>query len=264
MTPFFGPPSVSVAHLSDPHLTADGRAAEPAVGLSQALSRVLALDPLPTCVVVSGDLAEHGSPEEYAALHEVIDGFPLPLLLVTGNHDDRENLLTAFGGSAHLGGSTSAHYLVEYPEVTMVILDSLVPGAPGGLLGAEQLDWLDSVLDRRPDVPALVCVHHPPVPLGIPFQDGMRLDDGAELEEVVAGHPNVARVLAGHVHRQTTTGFGGSVLTTAPSTHRQSALKRNSDDPCGFVSEPTAFLLHQQTDRGWVTHTVQVSHAENP
>lgn len=239
-------------------------AAEPAAGLRRALAQVLTLDPPPTCVVVSGDLADHGAPEEYELLREIVDGFPLPLFLVTGNHDDRENLVAAFGGGAHLGGGASAHYAVEYPELTLVVLDSLVPGAPGGLLGAEQLDWLDTVLARRPDVPALVCVHHPPVPLGLPFQDGMRLDDGAELEAVVAHHPNVARVMAGHVHRQTTTGFGGSVLSTAPSTYRQSVLKRDGDGPPGFETGPTAFLLHQRTDHGWVTHTAQVSHSVTP
>ncbi|WP_431869927.1 phosphodiesterase [Nocardiopsis eucommiae] len=262
MTPSSGSTSVSVAHLSDPHLAAG--AAAPAAGLSRALAQVLTLNPPPTCVVISGDLADLGAPEEYDLLREIVDGFPLPLFLATGNHDDRENLVAAFGGGEHLGGGESAHYLVEYPELTLVVLDSLVPGAPGGLLGSEQLDWLDTVLDRRPEVPALVCVHHPPVPLGLPFQDGMRLDDGAELEAVVAHHPNVARVLAGHVHRQTATGFGGSVLSTAPSTYLQSPLQRDSDGPPGFAPEPTAFLLHQQTDHGWVTHTVQVNHVVNP
>jgi 3',5'-cyclic AMP phosphodiesterase CpdA len=246
-----------IAHLSDPHLTTGPLGGRPAAGLQLALARVMALEPRPDCVVITGDLTDHGRPDEYLALRDVIGDFPLPLHLATGNHDNRETLLDAFGGGPLLGESMEAHYCVEYPEATVVVLDSHLPGSPAGRLGQAQLAWLEQVLDRRPDTPAVLAVHHPPVPVGLPFLDGMRLLDGDALNEVIDTHPNVIRVMAGHVHRPITAGL----VTVAPSTYRQTGLVMTDGMPPGYLDEPTGFMLHLITGDSCVTHTVAVSHA---
>jgi 3',5'-cyclic AMP phosphodiesterase CpdA len=252
--------TAAIAHLSDPHIMTGPLAGGPAEGLYRALGRVLMLDPRPDCVVITGDLADRGTAAEYRALREVIGRFPLPLHLVAGNHDDNEALLGEFAGTRFLGDGSQTHYSVDHPAFTLVVLDSTVPRSPGGHLGAAQLEWLDEVLARRSQLPAVVCLHHPPIALGIPFLDGMRLDNGEELAAVLARHGNVARVLAGHVHRPVTAAFAGGVLATAPSTHLQSGLALNGDVP-DYLPEPTSFLLHLTSGPTWVTHTVPVSHA---
>ena len=250
-----------IAQLSDPHVTTGPLAAAPASGLHRALGTVLALRPRPDCVVITGDLTANGRPDEYLALREIVGAFPLPVHLVTGNHDDRESLLDMFGGTPYLAGGFSAHYHVDLPDATLVVLDSLTPGSPGGRLGDEQLAWLDGVLAGRTDAPAVVCLHHPPVAVGAPVMDAMGLADADALAAVIGRHPHVVRVAAGHLHRQVTSAFAGTVLTTAPSTWIQVGLAMTDDEEPGFLAEPTAFLLHLIADGGCVTHTVQVSHA---
>jgi 3',5'-cyclic AMP phosphodiesterase CpdA len=255
---------VLLAHLSDPHLTIGPLLAGPAAGLHAALGRLLGLPTRPDAVVITGDLTDHGRPEEYDQLAQLLDGVPLPVHLATGNHDDRDALLGAFAGTSHLGGQDRAHYAVDLPGARLLVLDSLVPGSGAGRLDVEQLAWLDDQLGQRPGTPALLALHHPPVAVGIPFLDGMRLLDADALAGVVTAHPQVVRVLCGHVHRATTAPFATTLVTTAPSTHRQSALDMTSPGTMGYLDEPTSFLLHQLTDatgHACVTHSVPVSGA---
>jgi 3',5'-cyclic-AMP phosphodiesterase len=250
---------VLIAHLSDPHLRTDVLAGEAAGALWLALGRVLALEPRPDCVVITGDLTEFGRVDAYRQLRELVGAFPLPLYLVTGNHDDPAAMLEVFGGTPFLGGGRSAHYAVDHPGFTVVALDSWRPDGPAGRIGAEQLEWLDDVLGRRPEAPAFVCLHHPPVAVGIPVLDGMRLEDGPALGAVLGRHRNVARVLAGHVHRAVGVPFAGTVVSIAPSTCRQTSLTLRPDQRIGFSGEPAGFLLHVRTESGFATHTVAVS-----
>jgi 3',5'-cyclic AMP phosphodiesterase CpdA len=54
-----------VAHVSDTHFGNDQQ--DPTTRLDRVMDHLLALDPRPDVLVVSGDVADHGLPEEYAA-----------------------------------------------------------------------------------------------------------------------------------------------------------------------------------------------------
>ena len=249
-----------IAHLSDLHLARGPLAVPPAAALADALARALALEPRPDCLVITGDLADTGHPDEYAALRDILRKCPVPVHLLPGNHDDPGALIARFGDTPFLGNGVSPSYTVEYPEATLVVASSWVEGSPAGLLGPDQLGWIDRALGARPAVAAFVCLHHPPVPVGIPFLDGMILDDAAALADVLRGHPHVVRVLAGHVHRDASALFAGTLMTTAPSTFRQAALRMHDAAPPGYVAEPAGFLLHVLDGGTCVTHSVTASH----
>ncbi len=249
-----------IAHLSDPHLTSGPTGAGPALGLERALRRAASLDPQPDCVVITGDLADHGAAIEYAALRQILDDVPLPVHLAIGNHDDREAFLEEFGGSRYLTGASQTYYAVDYSHATLVVLDSQVDGTAAGRLGSTQLGWLAEELTRRPALPALVCLHHPPVPVGMPVLDAIRLTDADALADVLARCSPPVQILAGHVHRAISAHLGAAAVSVAPSTYRQVDLALRPDRPAGYVHEPTGFLLHLLTGATRVTHLVPVSH----
>ena len=89
----------------------------------------------------------------------------------------------------------------------------------------------------------------------------MILTDAAEFADVIRRHPHVIRVLAGHAHRDVSALFAGTLMTVAPSTYRQSALRLHDAKPPGYIAEPTSFLLHILDGAGCVTHSVAISHA---
>ena len=91
----------------------------------------------------------------------------------------------------------------------LALCDSVVPGQDGGYLDDETLDWLDAVLSDDPGAPALVCLHHYPVPLHTELADTIRLAGEDRLAAVISRHPQVVAVLCGHAHTAAATTFAG-------------------------------------------------------
>jgi len=213
------------AQLSDIHI-ADGDPG-PARALRDAVAAVLALHARPDCVVLTGDLADHGRPSEYARLREELEPLAIPVHPLPGNHDDVAALLAAFPDVP------SGNYAVNVNGARLVCCDSTIPGEPGGDLSDPK--WLDATLAEAPDTPTVVAMHHPPYPIGVSWIDGMGHARPERLADVIARHPHVVRVIAGHVHAGSVTAFAGTVATTCPSTYRQvvATVPANAvTDPC--------------------------------
>jgi len=98
-----------------------------------------------------------------------------------------------------------------------------------GELCAERLAWLDATLRRRPQSPTLLMMHHPPFVTGIGHMDRVGLAGIDGLAAVIARHPQVERLIAGHLHRAITVRFAGTVATTCPSPAHQVALDLDPD-----------------------------------
>ena len=257
-----------LAHLSDTHLTTGVLAGRPAERFHQALARVRALDPRPDCVVLTGDLADHGEPAEYEAALALLGGLDMPVHVVPGNHDHAPRMLQALAGAGYARAAPEeperCYYRVDHPGLRLFCCDSSVPGRHDGELGPTQLAWLDRELASDPEVPAILAMHHHPVPSGIAFMDTIMLSDADDLATVLGGHPPVTRILTGHLHRPSAAMFAGALVTSAPSTHLQVHLDLGPLQRLAFVDEPPGILLHHLQGATAFTHLVPVAHSGPP
>jgi 3',5'-cyclic-AMP phosphodiesterase len=251
---------VIIAQISDMHVTAEGRLAyrrvDTAGHLERAVRHLLALSPRPDAVLATGDLVDAAAPDEYARLRALLAPLPMPVYLVPGNHDDRAALAAAFPDHRYLPRTGFQHYVVDDYAVRLVVLDTVVPGEGGGMMCDARLSWLDARLREAPARPTMVVMHHPPFRTGIAFMDSLGLANADGLAAVIERHPQVERIVCGHLHRPIQRRWAGTVVQTAPSTAHQVDLNLHPDQPSGFVMEPPACLLHVWTEAlGLVTHT---------
>jgi Icc protein len=237
-----------LAQLSDPHLGADPLHGE--ARLAAAVATVAALEPAPDAVLVSGDLTDHGSAQEYARVRELLAPLPMPVHVLPGNHDDRAALREHFG----LPGAPDdpLQYTAPCADLRLVLCDSTRPGHDGGEV---RLAWLERQLGAEPGAPTIVAMHHVPLTIGLPVLDeiGVPQDDTRALGELLARSPQVRRVVAGHVHRTVLGTLGGCGVLACTSTNQQARLKIGSPE-LAFTQEPPAFALHALLDDELVSH----------
>jgi 3',5'-cyclic-AMP phosphodiesterase len=247
--------ALRLVQLSDPHIGATWGSADPARALAAAVE--LAREHAPDAVLVSGDLVEEGTAEEYDLVAELLEPLGVPVHVLPGNHDDRAALRRRFALAGE--GAEPVQGVVELGPLRLVLLDTTRPGEPEGELDAGRLAWLDARLAES-NTPTVLALHHPPLATGTPAFDGIVLPDGDRraLAEVVARHEHVRRLVAGHVHRPMVGELAGRPVITAPSTYVQLALDLASD---GLLptDEPTGFALHLLDGETLVSHVVAMS-----
>jgi 3',5'-cyclic AMP phosphodiesterase CpdA len=182
-----------------------------------------------------------------------------------GNHDDRQVLRDAFGEHTYLRQwEPFVQYAIDDHPVRLVALDTLVPGSGSGELCAQRLQWLDRTLGTQPDKPTVVALHHPPFATGIGHMDRLTLAGSQALAQVIARHPQVERVIAGHLHRPITVRFAGTVASTCPSPAHQVALDLAPDAADNYVLEPPGYQLHWWSGQQLVSHTAYVGEYPGP
>ncbi len=250
-----------IAQITDLHVVARDRLCYREIPtnaqLAEAVAHINSLAPRPDVVIASGDLTDHGREDEYEVLREIFAKLAAPVFIIPGNHDRREALLNVFADHRYLppGGSPFVQYAIDDYPIRLIGLDTSVPEHHHGMMCDERLSWLDETLSAQPDRPTMIFMHHPPFRTGVNWMDGSGLHGGRRMEGIIARHPNVVRVAAGHIHRPIHVAWAGTIASTAPSTCHQVTLDLAGGDGYEFVLEPRAIQLHVlDPGYGLVTH----------
>lgn len=258
-----------LAQITDTHISRDvdflNRRIDPAHCLERAVDAVLRLQPAPDAVLLTGDIVEHGDPQEYAVVAQALARLPMPVFAVPGNHDLADTLRGCLPRYVPAQAEGHASYVVEAFPVRLIGLDTAVPGHSSGALDATRLAWLAEALAQRPGVPVLIFMHHPPIETGLDRMDRCGLLEGvAELRALVEAHGAVQGIVCGHVHRSIQGMLGHVPVRVANSSAHQIALDLMPGAPLAFVLEPPCITLHRLGEHGMVSHVAYVEPFPGP
>jgi 3',5'-cyclic AMP phosphodiesterase CpdA len=230
------------AFLSDIHIASTPKnhfhGHYPYRNLQKALEQVTG--DLPDGVVITGDLARwKGGIAAYDNVQTMLAPVAAkrPVHLGLGNHDNRDDFLSAFGVRDENGVRNKHIVTANVGPVRMIILDSLLyTNVYGGMIGKNQRIWLDTYLRLCDDTPTVLFLHHAP-----------RADllDAGRLLEIAAPAKKVKAIVYGHSHKYDYREYEGIHLVNLPAT----GYNFTNAQPVGWVEarltgEGGEFTLH--------------------
>ena len=150
-------------------------------------------------VVVTGDIADDGHQQSYVLAREALGDLDVPIVPMVGNHDRRAALRAVFPETPDDGaGFVQTRLRVGPAEI--LILDTLHDGSEAGLLCPDRLAWLSRQLSEPASGRRLVFMHHPPLSVGVPWLDEIKLQNPEMLRALISTPKGAPALFAGHVH----------------------------------------------------------------
>ncbi len=195
-------------HVGDLHLTRAGETNHRDFKKIVSLAAALPLDAV-DFVLLPGDNADDGAPEQYEVARDVLKDLPLPVHVLPGDHDVASGSMDAF----HLVlGARGLPYAVTVKGHRCLFLDVVSEGSggPDFRVGQMQRDWCTRELAEAAasGEAAVVFMHTYPADLR---------EGAAELSALIAA-ANVACVAMGHTHYNEVANDGRTVFMATRST----------------------------------------------
>lgn len=231
---------MKLIHLTDPHLVAPGEmlhGLDPCDRLSRVLDDIGRHHGDADLCVISGDLAHGGDPRAYAWLAERLAEFPIRTILMTGNHDSRPAMRAELPGLMDDGAGFVQGVMAADDGVFLFLDTHKDPAISSGEYCTRRRGWLAARLEEARGRPVRIFMHHPPLDIGVPRMDRIRLADADAFGALLDGH-DLRRIFFGHVHRVVHAGWRGIPCTALPGTAIQIPF---SATVTGLTAEPAMY-----------------------
>ena len=174
-------------------------------------------------VAMTGDLIQDDSRDDYDRFCVLMKQLQLPVYCVPGNHDVHDLMRDAVS-------QPPFHYCDSLQTGNLLItgIDSCIDGDAGGRIHDEEKARLEIILDTTAAEHVLICLHHPPLPVGCKWLDQVGLKNGEEFLSLISRTGKVRAAIFGHVHQEFFEERESIKIIGTPSTCRQ--FKPDSDD----------------------------------
>jgi Icc protein len=211
---------VRVLQITDPHLFADpdaslrGRVTR--ATLQRVLDHIARSDWPADLVAMTGDVVQDDTRAAYERFRNMMAQIGLPIYCVPGNHDIRPLMQEVLDSEpfSYCDSFEASNWLIAG-------IDSCAEGTPAGLIGEAELDRLDGLIaDARADH-VMICLHHPPLPVGSRWLDEVGLRNGEQFLRRIIASGKVRLAIFGHVHQAFDRAFESVRILGTPSTCRQ-------------------------------------------
>ena len=198
-------------------------------------------------VMITGDLADGGSAQDYALVKDILAPIKVPIFAIPGNHDARRGFREAFEDTLPFAHGPKLDYETICGDVRIIALDTVIEGQVHGGLDEHQLDWLAERLAEQTQFLTLILMHHPAFPSTITTLDDMSLVGGrSRFSAIIAGFSGPLRILSGHIHRPYQTLWNGvwCAVSGGPSFQLALSLEKDAPEPPG-IQEPFSYFIHK-------------------
>ena len=247
-----------IAQISDTHIALDtDDAARRVSDFERTIAHIHALKEKPDVIVHTGDIVQNGLREEYEKAAEILATSTLPVFLMVGNKDDRQQLRSAFPDHTYLKSKSNfVQYCIDEYPVRMIMLDTLHEGSNKGKFCSVRQAEFDQFAKGEPTKPRVVFAHHPPflVPVGpepLHFETKREMQ---EFQEILANTPDLLSVYCGHVHRGSAGHAGEVPIIVMPCI---ATSLRRGEYPKHMTHSPV-YHVHKYEPQWGLTTEIQV------
>ena len=252
-----------LAQLTDTHVLEDGETQfiDNNQMLALAIESLNNEYPRPEAVIGTGDLTNWAKPGQYHRLAALLEGLEIPFLPMVGNHDDRAMMKQTFP-NAPWADAEHASWITDVGHVTVIGLDSTIPGALGAAFDDGRAAWLTAALASTSD-PVVLALHHPPFETGVRWMDAAGFEGVDDLRAIVTEHSErIVRILCGHFHRPLVATFAGVTTSIGLASVHHVGLDLHPEAKPSVIVDPRGYQLHRIDGSDVVTHTRYIDRQE--